>query len=280
SLNLQIRQSKRRNHTLLDIVRQMINLTTLSLSFWDYALESAARILNMVPTKKVDKTPCDLCGREGVELEEIQDEDTSPSEITSEIPMEVEGFKPPQEELIPVHRFVWTYRAPECLCLNVEEEEHSLRDFNEPANYKAAMLDPESDKWLNAMNAKMQFMKDNQDSYRRGVLMTMRYLEYRCKSAFLNGFLVKTLLVQPNGFIDPNIQAKYASGRNVTLLILYVDDIIIMGNHIPSLQSVKAYLGKYFAMKDLGEAENLFLESKSIRKIEANYLDLSKRLHG
>nr|GFD07717.1 retrotransposon protein, putative, Ty1-copia subclass [Tanacetum cinerariifolium] len=34
----------------------MFNLTTLPLSFWDYALESAVRILNMVPTKKVDKT--------------------------------------------------------------------------------------------------------------------------------------------------------------------------------------------------------------------------------
>ncbi|GJU33663.1 hypothetical protein Tco_1182017 [Tanacetum coccineum] len=31
----------------------MMNLTTLPLSFWDYALESATRILNMVPTKKV-----------------------------------------------------------------------------------------------------------------------------------------------------------------------------------------------------------------------------------
>ncbi|GKG12147.1 retrotransposon protein, putative, ty1-copia subclass, partial [Tanacetum coccineum] len=38
----------------------MMNLTTLSLSFWDYALESATRILNMVPTKKVDKTPYEL----------------------------------------------------------------------------------------------------------------------------------------------------------------------------------------------------------------------------
>ncbi|GJW84478.1 retrotransposon protein, putative, ty1-copia subclass [Tanacetum coccineum] len=45
-----------------------------------------------------------------------------------------------------------------------------------------------------------------------------------------------------------------ASGSNVTFLILYVVDIIIMGNHIPSLQSVKSYLGKYFAMKDLGQA--------------------------
>ncbi|GJV90366.1 retrotransposon protein, putative, ty1-copia subclass [Tanacetum coccineum] len=44
--------SERRNRTLLDIVRSMMNLTTLPLSFWDYALESATRILNMVPTKK------------------------------------------------------------------------------------------------------------------------------------------------------------------------------------------------------------------------------------
>ncbi|GKA08532.1 retrotransposon protein, putative, ty1-copia subclass [Tanacetum coccineum] len=40
--------SERRNRTLLDMVRSMMNLTTLPLSFWDYALESATRILNMV----------------------------------------------------------------------------------------------------------------------------------------------------------------------------------------------------------------------------------------
>ncbi|GJU11379.1 retrotransposon protein, putative, ty1-copia subclass [Tanacetum coccineum] len=44
-----------------------------------------------------------------------------------------------------------------------------------------------------------------------------------------------------------------ASGSNVTFLILYVDDILIMGNHIPMLQDVKSYLGRCFAMKDLGE---------------------------
>nr|GEX03208.1 hypothetical protein [Tanacetum cinerariifolium] len=36
----------------LNMARSMFNLTTLPLSFWDYALESAVRILNMVPTKK------------------------------------------------------------------------------------------------------------------------------------------------------------------------------------------------------------------------------------
>ena len=52
--------SERRNRTLLDMVRSMFSLTTLKLSWWGYALESAARILNMVPTKKVEKTPYEL----------------------------------------------------------------------------------------------------------------------------------------------------------------------------------------------------------------------------
>nr|GEZ48201.1 hypothetical protein [Tanacetum cinerariifolium] len=46
--------SNRRNRTLLDMVRSMMNQTTLPKSFWDYALETPARILNMVPTKKRD----------------------------------------------------------------------------------------------------------------------------------------------------------------------------------------------------------------------------------
>nr|GEW53947.1 zinc finger, CCHC-type [Tanacetum cinerariifolium] len=48
---------ERRNRTLLDMVRSMMSQTTLPKSFWDYALETATRILNIVPTKKVEKTP-------------------------------------------------------------------------------------------------------------------------------------------------------------------------------------------------------------------------------
>ncbi|GKF26494.1 retrotransposon protein, putative, ty1-copia subclass [Tanacetum coccineum] len=47
---------------------------------------------------------------------------------------------------------------------------------------------------------------------------------------------------------------KKAGGSNVTFLILFVDNILIMGNHIPMLQDVKSYLGRCFAMKDLAEA--------------------------
>ncbi|GJW45258.1 hypothetical protein Tco_0074057 [Tanacetum coccineum] len=87
----------------------------------------------------------EVSGR-AVDLEEIQDGDTSPFKITSEIPMEVEGFDPPQEEVILVRRSERTRRAPTCLCLNVEAEEHSLGDLNESTSYKAAMLDPKSNK--------------------------------------------------------------------------------------------------------------------------------------
>ncbi|GKB53113.1 putative RNA-directed DNA polymerase [Tanacetum coccineum] len=44
------------------------------------------------------------------------------------------------------------------------------------------------------------------------------------------------------------------SGSVVVFLVLYVDDILLIGNDIPTLQSVKDWLGRCFAMKDLGDA--------------------------
>ncbi|GKA63360.1 retrotransposon protein, putative, ty1-copia subclass [Tanacetum coccineum] len=44
-----------------------------------------------------------------------------------------------------------------------------------------------------------------------------------------------------------------ASGSNVTFLVLYIDDILIMGNNVTMLQDVKSWLCDCFSMKDLGE---------------------------
>ena len=44
------------------------------------------------------------------------------------------------------------------------------------------------------------------------------------------------------------------SGSSVAFLILYVDDILLIGNDIEFLDSIKGYLNKSFSMKDLGEA--------------------------
>ena len=52
--------SERRNCTLLDMVRSMMSLTNLPLSFWGYALETAAFTLNRAPSKSVETTPYEL----------------------------------------------------------------------------------------------------------------------------------------------------------------------------------------------------------------------------
>ena len=48
------------NRTLLDMVRSMMSLTDLPLSFWGYALEIAAFTLNRAPSKSVETTPYEL----------------------------------------------------------------------------------------------------------------------------------------------------------------------------------------------------------------------------
>nr|GEZ60445.1 retrovirus-related Pol polyprotein from transposon TNT 1-94 [Tanacetum cinerariifolium] len=195
----------------------MFNLTTLPLSFWDYALESAVRILNMVPTKKVDETPYEIwhgkalnlsylkvwgceayvkrdsadklhqrsvkcifvgypketmgyyfyfppenkviVARYGNFLErdlisqkfsgrdnDLEDDhmDTLPSKNANEIPVESESLGSPSE-LILVRRSEKTTRAPNHVCLNIEVGYDEVGDLGEPANYKAAMLDPDKD---------------------------------------------------------------------------------------------------------------------------------------
>ncbi|GJX92221.1 retrotransposon protein, putative, ty1-copia subclass [Tanacetum coccineum] len=67
----------------------------------------------------------------------------------------------PQCDINPIRKSTKTCRAPDRMCLHVDAEEHELGDLGEPANYKAALLDPKSDKWLNAMNVEMQSKKDN-----------------------------------------------------------------------------------------------------------------------
>ncbi|GJZ33086.1 retrotransposon protein, putative, ty1-copia subclass [Tanacetum coccineum] len=430
----------------------------LSQEFKEY-LESAVRILNMVPTKKVDKTPYEIwhgkvpnlsylkvwgceayvkrdsadklqqrsvkcifvgypketmgyyfyfppknkviVARYGDFLErdlisqefsgrnyDLEDYhmDTLPSENTSEIPVEPESLGPPPE-LIPVRRSERPKNAPNRLCLNMEVEDNEVGDLGEPANYRAAILDPEKEKWLGAMDEEMKSMKVNKvwivvdrppnakvvrskwlykkktdmdgkvHTYKarlvakgctqtygidyeetfspvadiraiRILIAIAAYYDYEIwqmdvKTAFLNGRLDEDIYMeQPEGYVDPKFpngvcklqRAIYglkqasrqwnkrfdeeikrfgfiqnrdepcvyrkASGSDVVFLILYVDDILIMGNNIPKLKEVKDYLGKCFSVKDLGEAAYILgikiYRDRSLRLIGLNqsaYID-------
>ncbi|KAK9001076.1 hypothetical protein V6N11_082868 [Hibiscus sabdariffa] len=77
------------------------------------------------------------------------------------------------------------------------------------------------------------------------------------------------------GFIrneDEPCVYKKISGSIVSFLILYVDDILIIGNDIPTLQSIKTWLSSCFSMKDLGEVAYIL-------GVEI-YRDRSRRLLG
>ncbi|GKB60831.1 retrotransposon protein, putative, ty1-copia subclass [Tanacetum coccineum] len=209
------------------------------------------------------------------DLEEVQVEDTHPSKNISKHHDEDEHENvEPQSDVIPIRRSKMTHRAPDRLCLYVDVEEHELGEHGEPTNYKVVLSYPECDKWLEAINAKMQSMKDNEvwslvdlppnaksveskwlfkkktdkngnvHTYKARLVAngyTQTY-DMDVKTSFLNGYLIEEVyMVQAEGFVNPKyLRRQKASGSMVTLIILNVDDILIMGNNIPNpiLESV------------------------------------------
>nr|GEX59402.1 hypothetical protein [Tanacetum cinerariifolium] len=164
--------SERRNHTLLDMIRSMMNLTTLSLFFWDYALETATRIINMVPTKKVDKTSYELWYVKAPNLsylkiwgcEALVKRDT-PDKLQQRvvvryaeflekniISQKVSGRAKELEEIQKIHHLLKTLAK---FLSRLKVSNHLKRKF-------FPFVDLKSNKWVDAMNAKMQSMKDNQ----------------------------------------------------------------------------------------------------------------------
>ena len=64
-------------------------------------------------------------------------------------------------------------------------------------------------------------------------------------------------VIKAYGFIQTYGKAciyKKVSGSSVAFLILYADDILLIGNDIELLDSIKGYLNKSFSKQDLGEA--------------------------
>ena len=85
------------------------------------------------------------------------------------------------------------------------------------------------------------------------------------------------------GFIqnpDEPCVYKRIKGDKLVFLILYVDDILLIGNDVGVLTSVKEWLAKQFDMKDLGEASFILgiqvirdRKNRTIALSQASYID-------
>ncbi|GJX05477.1 retrotransposon protein, putative, ty1-copia subclass [Tanacetum coccineum] len=159
--------AERRNRTLLDMVQSMMCRATLPISFWGYALETAAHILNLVPTKKVSKTPFEMWkgkhpslghikiwGCESANKEPIINTNTQQEVVT---PVETDDIS------LPVRRTSSRVSKPSqdpqfYYDFHIEEDKISdstLTELNEPVNYKEVMASLEAAKWKKAMKSEI-----------------------------------------------------------------------------------------------------------------------------
>ena len=73
---------------------------------------------------------------------------------------------------------------------------------------------------------------------------------------------------------------KKVDGDSITFLVLYVDDILLIGNDVGIMSSVKVWLSKCFSMKDLGEVSYVLgikllrdRQNRTLTLSQASYID-------
>ncbi|KAL0400359.1 UNVERIFIED_CONTAM: Copia protein [Sesamum radiatum] len=361
------------------MVRSMMSFTELPPSFWGYALETEAKLLNIAPSKLVPQTPYEIWhgkpasykylrvwGSPAYVKRLVGDKLDSRSSLCRFVgyPKETTGYyfyDPTSEKKVFVSRnvvflekgFPSDNRRDEVLIEESSEEpqhdsttsfepidhtdsapvlRRSARESrvperygfvgltsqldNYPNTYGEAMLDIDSDKWLEAMKSEMDSMGSNQVwtlvDPPKGVKPVRCKWVYKHKlgadgeiTAFKARLVAKGYTQRPGvdfeetyspvamaksiwillgieawsiyglkqasrswnthfnevirsyDFIkndcDPCIYEKI-SGSSVAYLVLYVDDILLIGNDVKMLGDIKAWLSTQFSMKDMGEA--------------------------
>ncbi|GKF71368.1 putative RNA-directed DNA polymerase, partial [Tanacetum coccineum] len=79
------------------------------------------------------------------------------------------------------------------------------------------------------------------------------------KTTFLHGDLDKEIYMeQPEGFqVKGKEDYRFGDDDFIIILLLYVDDMLIVGKNIGRIAQLKHDLSKSFAMKDLGPAKQI-----------------------
>ncbi|KAL0405777.1 UNVERIFIED_CONTAM: hypothetical protein Slati_3891600 [Sesamum latifolium] len=262
----------------------LMSFTELPPSFWGYALETAAKLLDIAPSKSVPRTPYEIWHGKPVSYKYLRVWD-SPAYVKrlvgdkldsrsscavflekgfpldnrcDEVLIEVSSGEPHHDSTTSFDPTNHTDSVPVLRRSTRESRIPKRYRFvglasqidNDPKTYGEAMSDIDSDKWLEAMKSEMDSMGSNQISRRVSLL-----LEKNRKSVVSKGPSTASSKLPEAGTLvlevirgydfikndyDPCIYKKI-SGSSIAYLVLYVDDILLIGNDVKMLGDIKAW---------------------------------------
>ncbi|KAL4308899.1 hypothetical protein GQ457_01G021000 [Hibiscus cannabinus] len=154
---------------------------------------------------------------------------------------------------------------------DVNDDQHDI----EPKCYEEAMESECKDQWVEAMKDELQSLHDNHTFELVKLPKGKRALKKRTilslaacydlevgqmdmKTTFLHGDLEEELYMDHlEGLLHKEKRAKRFSGDNFIILLLYDDDMLIVGRDASRIDRLKQELSKSFSMKDLGPGKQI-----------------------
>ncbi|KAK0601219.1 hypothetical protein LWI29_022258 [Acer saccharum] len=235
--------------------------------------------------------------------------DTIPREVTQ--PNPIVSSDPTQDQQPTIPRRSGRVRTQPERYIGLGESVENLPDDDDPYTYKEAMEDVGSRHWQKAMQYEIESIFDNKVwslvdlpkgikpigckwVYKRKRGMDGKVETFKARLV-AKGYTQKEgidyeetfspvampksirILLSIAASLDLEIWIK---GEKLVFLILYVDDILLIGNDVGILTSVKEWLAKQFDMKDLGEASFILGiqvirdgKNRTIALSQASYID-------
>ncbi|KAA0058461.1 gag/pol protein [Cucumis melo var. makuwa] len=203
------------------------------------------------------------------------------------------GQTHPSQELGEPRRSGRVVRQPDCY-LGLSEAQIIIPDdgIEDPLTYKQAMNDVDCNQWIKVIDLEMESMYSNsiwtlvdQPNDVKPIVVNGSTRENETKlmdvkTTFLNGNLEESIyMVQPEGFIQKGQEQKIINST-VAFLVLYVDDILLIGNDVGHLTDIKKWLATQFQMKDLGNAQYVLgiqivqnRKNKTLAMSQTSYID-------
>ncbi|KAL0413385.1 UNVERIFIED_CONTAM: Retrovirus-related Pol polyprotein from transposon TNT 1-94 [Sesamum radiatum] len=240
--------SERRNRTLLDMVRSMMSFTELPLSFWGYALETAAKLLNMAPSETVAQTPYQIWHGKPASYKYLR--------VWGSLAYVKRLVGDKLDSRSSLCRFVG-YPKENCgfpltIFLSSEGQPEYPNNLRGQACAKGYTQRPGVD--FEETYSPVAMAKSIRIMLAIAAWYDYEIWQMDVKTAFLNGFVEEEIYMdQPEGFTSVGEEQK-VSGSSVAFLMLYVDDILLIGNDVKMLGDTKVWLSTQFSMKNLGEA--------------------------